>query len=353
MPAMDVNAQRAKLFQTQRDQAERQVNANAQQQNDVISRRMAAIGQGSGSGAAMGLQRQAANDAIQQKQQAFDTVNANETAANLQAAEAQAGRDFQSREAQLGRDFAAKESLAGRNFSADESRLGREFQGGLAAKDEAMKREFFGVEQGNTQKQIQLAREQFELDKDTTAFNRRMAEIESQKEDPGLLGQGGFLGTGLDPKAGGLGGAVARGVSAGALNPILALPAAVGLPVPDIKIPGIGGGGCFLTTAATIAMGMADDCWVLEEARRFRDTYMASDSERSKEILEYYEIAPMVVEKLNMLPESKRVWKQVFWHNIIPFVLAVKDNDMVVAHELYKKLILIAKSRAGVGVIHG
>lgn len=106
-------------------------------------------------------------------------------------------------------------------------------------------------------------------------------------------------------------------------------------------------GGCFLTTACVDAMGMADDCWVLETARKFRDTFMAETPDKAQEILEYYEYAPTIVEKINKAPDARRIWKRLFWGYITPFVTEVKLGNNEKAHELYKKLISRAKELAG------
>jgi len=106
-------------------------------------------------------------------------------------------------------------------------------------------------------------------------------------------------------------------------------------------------GGCFLTTACVDAMGMADDCWVLETARKFRDSFMAETPEKAAEILDYYKTAPVIVEKVNKLTGAQRVWKRLFWGYIIPFVEQVKAGNNEVAHEKYKQLISRAKELAG------
>lgn len=106
-------------------------------------------------------------------------------------------------------------------------------------------------------------------------------------------------------------------------------------------------GGCFLTTACVDAMGMADDCWVLETARRFRDTFMTETPQKAQEIREYYTIAPKVVEEINKRKDAQKVWKRFFWADIVPFVEEINKHDMQKAHELYKKLISKAKELAG------
>ncbi|CAK0758175.1 hypothetical protein CCP2SC5_2480003 [Azospirillaceae bacterium] len=105
----------------------------------------------------------------------------------------------------------SQEQQDARSFQSSEAEKGRQFQGGLADKDAAMKREFFNTEQGNKLKEMDLAERQFAADKDTTEFNKRMAEIESGRENPGLMGGGGFLGTGLGGKKGFLGTGIGAG----------------------------------------------------------------------------------------------------------------------------------------------
>lgn len=106
-------------------------------------------------------------------------------------------------------------------------------------------------------------------------------------------------------------------------------------------------GGCFLTTACVDAMGLDDNCWVLESARKFRDTFMVETPEKASEIYEYYKMAPVVVDRINKAPDAKRIWKRLFWNYIIPFVEEIKANDNKSAHEKYKKLIQRAKEISG------
>lgn len=98
-------------------------------------------------------------------------------------------------------------------------------------------------------------------------------------------------------------------------------------------------GGCFLTTACVDAMGMDDDSWVLTNARRFRDTFMTKTPTRAQEIFEYYQTAPLIVEKINSKKDAKRIWKKLFWTGIVPFVQEIEKNNLEKAHGLYKRLI--------------
>ena len=163
MAVPDVNQMRSKFFEGRRADIERQGRGQMQEAGDSLKRRFASLGQ-VGSGAA-----------IAAEQKAREGIQANVSNAQNELA---------------GQEYAAEAQSA-------EAELGRKFSSDQAAKDMQFKKQLFDVEQGNKVKEIDLAERQFQLDKDTTAFNRRLAELESGKEDPGLLGGGGFLGTGL------------------------------------------------------------------------------------------------------------------------------------------------------------
>lgn len=157
MPAPDVNAMRQKFFQARRDDVDRNTRGQQQETDDALQRRFTALGQG-GSGAAIGAQLKAREGLQAQRNAAMGDVDAQEAGAQMQSAEAQLGRDFQ------------------RSFGLE-----------MADKDMGFKRQLFDIEQGNKLKEIDLAERQFALDRDTTEFNKRMAEIEAGRKPPGML----------------------------------------------------------------------------------------------------------------------------------------------------------------------
>lgn len=56
--------------------------------------------------------------------------------------------------------------------------------------------------------------------------------------------------------------------------------------------------GCFLTTACCVYRGLPDDCHELECLRSFRDNVLATSTEGRALIAEYYQFAPLIVERL-------------------------------------------------------
>jgi len=320
---------RTQFFDQKRAEGAQAVNSQAQQGDDAIQRRFAAMGaQGSGAQiAAMQKNRDAAMDA---GRKSLTDVAGQE----LQANEADVGRSFQSAEAGVGRQFQSSEADLARKFQSTESEAQRAFQGSLAEKDMALKQKLADTDQTNKLAELDLARQQFALDKDTTAFNQRMAEIEAGRTpEKSLITKitdipGNIVG-GVGSNAGSIAGGLAGGAALG--------------PVGNVVGAIAGGGGCFLTTACVEVMGLNDECWVLTLARSFRDSYMSATKDRAQEIKDYYEYAPKIVEAINRREDSERIWKRLFWQDVVPFAIEVGTENLESSHELYKKMILRAK----------
>lgn len=173
----DIERERAKLG-AELGQGIRQ---QQQEAGDALTRRFAALGQGS-SGAALAAQQKLneqglmAQNKLQQQLQdvgrgQIDQLDAAEREAALQQgmSELQLGRQ----EAMGSRDEALKLALAGA--------------------DEQFKREVFGEERMNKLKEFELALQQLEIDKDVTEFNKRMAEITAGQNAQAARGGGGGL----------------------------------------------------------------------------------------------------------------------------------------------------------------
>jgi hypothetical protein len=145
-PDENLKKMRNQFFQSRKNEAQQAATAQTQSGSDAIQRRFASMG-ASGSGAQI---------AAMQKNQ-------------------EAGLDAQRK---------ALSDVGSMELQSAESDLGRQFQSGMADKDISFKRELSGIEQGNKLKELDLAERQFSLDKDTTEFNRRLAEIEAGAPAP-------------------------------------------------------------------------------------------------------------------------------------------------------------------------
>jgi hypothetical protein len=174
--AKDVSAPIAE-YDAMRSRLGQRVNADTQQQQDAMQRRFAAQG-GLNSGAAIKQQQLVAEAGAQNREQAMEGINSQESAERRRMQEAEAQKEFQSQEAG-----------AQRQFAASESQLGRDFQKGMFDTDLAFKEKWATIGQGNTARQLDMAAEQLGLAKDEAAFNKLVAL--SGMDDDELLGMGG------------------------------------------------------------------------------------------------------------------------------------------------------------------
>ena len=94
--------------------------------------------------------------------------------------------------------------------------------------------------------------------------------------------------------------------------------------------------GCFLTSACVEAKGLADDCRELTVLRSFRDTYLKKLDCGCSDICEYYHIAPVIVEKIKMLPNAIEIFETIYNELVIPCVLLIESNRNDEAYHAYK-----------------
>ena len=101
------------------------------------------------------------------------------------------------------------------------------------------------------------------------------------------------------------------------------------------------GGGCFITTAMCVYYGLDDDCIELTVLRKFRDEYMTSTIELSAMIEEYYDIAPSIVNKIDMLDDRDYVYESIH-DSIQQAVECIIANKYEEAVEIYADMVNFA-----------
>lgn len=69
---------------------------------------------------------------------------------------------------------------------------------------------------------------------------------------------------------------------------------------------------CFITTATCNSLNKSDDCYELTTFRNFRDTWLLHQDNGSSLIKGYYEIAPLIVDKINRLPNSREIYQSIW-----------------------------------------
>lgn len=167
-----------------RQRVANQANAAKDTANDALTRRYAAMG-GMGSGAFVKQQQQLLSDAEDKKAEQLMGVDTQEAAERRALQSAEDNKEFQSAEALKSR------ALQRDVFNADQS-----FKIGSFNADQSFRDKVFRFDSKSKLAQLQLAAEQADRDSQDSEFSKELA-LYQQKHTGGLLGAGGFLGTGL------------------------------------------------------------------------------------------------------------------------------------------------------------
>ena len=109
--------------------------------------------------------------------------------------------------------------------------------------------------------------------------------------------------------------------------------------------PAYSSGSCFLTSACVKAKGLSDDCEELTILRSYRDTYVKGIDKGSTLILEYYQYAPSIVEKINENTDHLSIWLNLYERLILPCVMYIKEQRYNEALDLYKQAFLELKEK--------
>ena len=97
--------------------------------------------------------------------------------------------------------------------------------------------------------------------------------------------------------------------------------------------------GCFITTAVCQAQGKPDDCYELTQFRRFRDEWLANQPDGKDLIARYYEIAPSIVNIINLKGDASEVYQQIQDTYLTPCLKAIESGDNQACLTRYKSMV--------------
>ena len=97
--------------------------------------------------------------------------------------------------------------------------------------------------------------------------------------------------------------------------------------------------GCFLTTAAVLTVGLADDCWELTQLRDFRDRVLKRTPSGRALVEDYYNRAPAMVDKINARPDADRIWRKTWAFGVVPSAIAARLGFEHAALRLYRSML--------------
>lgn len=100
---------------------------------------------------------------------------------------------------------------------------------------------------------------------------------------------------------------------------------------------------CFITTAVCKSFGKPDDCKELTTFRKFRDEWLVNQPDGKNLIAEYYSIAPQIVNKINSLPNSAHVYKNLLHDYLEPCLVFIEHGDNQACKQLYTEMVTYLK----------
>lgn len=103
--------------------------------------------------------------------------------------------------------------------------------------------------------------------------------------------------------------------------------------------------GCFITTAVCDSFGKADDCYELTMFRSFRDNWLLNQTGGKDLIDEYYRIAPRIVDKINQLSDSKKIYFDIWEQYLKPCLSYIETKEYLLCTEKYIEMVHDLKNK--------
>jgi hypothetical protein len=101
---------------------------------------------------------------------------------------------------------------------------------------------------------------------------------------------------------------------------------------------------CFITSAVCETMDKSDDCYELTAFRKFRDQYVLK-SEAGRELVEeYYQIAPVIVSLINLMPERRQKYAAIWGQYLQPCLEELEVNSLKECENKYITMVTELKS---------
>jgi hypothetical protein len=84
---------------------------------------------------------------------------------------------------------------------------------------------------------------------------------------------------------------------------------------------------------------LPDNCYELQVLRAIRDTIVTWNDEMKELVKEYYEIAPVIVAKINSRKDCSEIWDDLYNNLVMRCVSLYEENNIEEAVQLYIKTV--------------
>lgn len=96
---------------------------------------------------------------------------------------------------------------------------------------------------------------------------------------------------------------------------------------------------CFLTTATCLALGKEDNCDEIMQYKAYRDNHLRYDDDGNDLIIEYYRIAPGIVDQIDASPNAKQIYLDLYERYIKIGYSYLKQRDLTNAKRIYIEMV--------------
>ena len=102
---------------------------------------------------------------------------------------------------------------------------------------------------------------------------------------------------------------------------------------------------CFITAAIYKSFGKPDDCYELTTFRNFRDNWLFNQPDGKTLIKEYYNIAPIIVAKINALSDSAEIYKNLWRDYLAACLKSIEVGDNFTCKKIYVDMVHTLKEK--------
>lgn len=102
--------------------------------------------------------------------------------------------------------------------------------------------------------------------------------------------------------------------------------------------------GCYITTAVCACLNKSDDCYELNAFRSFRDNWLKKQADGENLIADYYKIAPLIVAKIDSLPNSAEIYHFIWKKYLKSCLNFIEGGNNQACKNLYVKMVKILKA---------
>lgn len=110
-------------------------------------------------------------------------------------------------------------------------------------------------------------------------------------------------------------------------------------------VSGFRKGLCYITTAVCESQQKADDCYELSVLRGYRDHYLMKTDNGRELVEEYYEIAPILVQIIDMHKSSGEIYEEIYIDYLLPCIKQIEAGEPEACRQTYMGMVTFLETK--------